>query len=162
MDILEKLGVDFNTGSLDSSLDWYVHDYVNKKAAFHEKMHALREAYRVKEEPVIAKKFVHPNEFFGLQEILNFYTEIKNYIDEMECDDWAFSNIENVQENFNFDPYEDYEDMRTVIYVHAYIKSDNQPTTHEQELAMSLFKNTRFDFEKSKEALERQIKEIKR
>lgn len=161
MDILEKLGVDFNTGTLENTLHWYVHNYVESEGRFHEALNNLREAYMVKETPVIAKKFIFPYHYSDVQEVVDFYTEVKAYISEMESDDWIFYRMEEIMEDFNDDPYEDFEDLRKVIYIHAYVKSDTQPTTHEQELAMAYFESTKRDLENSKVGLEYRMREFK-
>lgn len=158
MDILQKLGVNFVTGNLDSRLDWNVHHYVETKERFHEALHALRQSYMIREEPVVVKKFFFPYDYQDVQEVVDFYAEVKTYISEMESEDWIFFRMEEIEEDFNTDPYDDYEDMRKVIYIHAMIKSDDQPTTHEQEEALSYYKITRRGFEQARDSLEHEMR----
>lgn len=154
MDILQELGVNFTTGNLKGGLDWHVHHYVETKARFHESLHGLRQAYMIREEPVVVKRFLFPYDYLDVQEVVDFYAGIKTYISEMESDDWVFYRLEEVEEDFNTDPYDDYEDLRKVIYIHALIKSDDQPTTHEQEQALHYYKITKREFDLARESLE--------
>lgn len=160
MDILQELGVNFTTGNLSEGLHWRVHNYVQTQARFHEALHALRQSYMIREDPVVVKKFLFPYDYLDVQEVVDFYAEIKAYISEMESEDWIFHRMEEVDEDFNNSSHNDYEDIRRVVYIHALIKSDDQPTTYEQEQALRLYKITRRDFEQAREGLEYEMRKF--
>lgn len=154
MDILQEFGVDFNYGKLSPSLDWNVENYVAKKAQFHQSLHQLRQAFMIREEAVAAKKFLFPYDFLQVSEVAEFYQEVQAYITEMESDDWIYSHLVEEMEDFNSDPYDDYEDLRKVVYVYATIKSQDQPTTVEQSQATYFFRVAKREFELAKASLE--------
>lgn len=154
MDILQEFGVDFNYGKLSPSLDWNVENYVAKKAQFHQSLHQLRQAFMIREEAVAAKKFLFPYDFLQVSEVAEFYQQVQDYITEMESEDWMYSHLIEVMEDFNRDPSDDYEDLRKVVYVYARIKSADQPTTVEQGQAIHFFKISKREFEEAKSSLE--------
>ena len=158
MDILQEFGVDFRYGTFGPSLDWNIENYVAKKEQFHESLHKLRQAFMVREEAVAAKKFLFPYDFLQVAEVAEFYQQVQNYITEMESDDWIYSHLVEVMEDFNRDPYDGSEDLRKVVYVYAMIKSDDQPTTVEQGQAVHFFKIAKREFEQAKSSLEYAMK----
>lgn len=160
MDILQEFGVDFRYGTLGPSLDWNIDNYVAKKEQFHQSLHKLRQAFMVREEAVAAKRFLFPYDFLQVSEVADFYQEVQNYITEMESEDWIYSHLVEVMEDFNRDPYDECEDLRKVVYVYATIKSQNQPTTVEQGQAVHFFKIAKRELEQAKSSLEYAMKEF--
>ena len=74
-------------------------------------------------------------------------------IKENTSENWNYSHVEIVNEDNNDDPYCDYEDMRDFIYVYANVTDDNQPNTHDQEVAMNYFEQCKLELDRAKDNL---------
>lgn len=165
-DILEELGVDFSSHELPFGLAYAVDNYVKKKEYFHEALHSVRSAFQLKSEAVPVKTFINhsiTNKHIDgtVTDQFAFWQEIKDFIKQHGNDNWSFSHFVKGEVDLNTDPYEDYADLKETITVYAWIKSDNQPTTEEQDYAVRMVKMTERDLIFSKENLEMEIKNAK-
>lgn len=161
MDILEKLNVDFSYGKLDFWLDFYVNSYVTRKKAFDETLSHLRQTHTVKSEAQDVARFEYPaNSNWDTSAMVDFYSRIDSFVKKHQSESWEFSHLREEMEDFNLDPYEDYSDLRKVIYVVAYIKNDEQTTTLEQKQAMHMYQYAKLELDQAKESLEMYVKRI--
>lgn len=156
-DILEELGLNFKSHSLsDSGFEYAVHNYVEQRKNFQEALHNVVEVFSIKSKSVPVKTFI--NNASDAADQLAFWQEVNDFIKLHENDNWIFDNLVKDVTDLNNDPYDDYEDLYETVTVYAYIKSDDQPTTEEQQNALNYLSTCERNLIFAKEDLGRYLK----